>query len=118
MAPDNSAAPLNLEDVSTPASPGCGCGGEHGSPSATEGAYPDQSGAPVLDARAIPHAYRHAAVFAAIADVPPTGSLILVAPHDPLPLLAQLHEREGDAIGVEYDVRGPEYWRLRLTRHG
>jgi uncharacterized protein (DUF2249 family) len=42
--------------------------------------------------------------------------MVLVAPHDPLPLLAQIADREGGAIDVSYLQRGPDAWRLRLDR--
>jgi uncharacterized protein (DUF2249 family) len=69
-----------------------------------------------LDVRAIPHAIRHATVFGALGAVPAGGSLRLVAPHDPKPLLAQIEDREGGTIEVDYLVRGPQAWTLRLTR--
>lgn len=100
-------------DVSQPAQPGpaahghghggCGCGEE------------DEE-MPELDVREIPHAIRHATVFGAFDAVPVGGSMLLVAPHDPIPLLHQLAERSGGRIAVGYEERGPEAWRLRLTR--
>jgi uncharacterized protein (DUF2249 family) len=39
----------------------------------------------------------------------------LVAPHNPLPLLAQLQDRFG-ALDIAYLEEGPEKWTLRLTR--
>ena len=83
----------------------CGCGGSDG-----------EQDAPVLDVRDVPHAIRHATVFGAVGAVPVTGSLVLVAPHDPLPLLGQLEQREPGVFGVSYDQRGPDAWRVRLTR--
>jgi len=80
----------------------CTCGEEHGEPE--------------LDARVIPHALRHAAVFGALSAVRPGNAMVLVAPHDPKPLLAQIAQREGDAIQVSYLEQGPEAWRLRLAR--
>lgn len=71
---------------------------------------------PEIDARALPHAIRHAAVIGAFEAVPPGRSLVLVAPHDPLPLLGQLRQRVGGELDVAYLDRGPEAWRLRLTR--
>jgi len=68
----------------------------------------------VLDVRMIPHAIRHASVFGAFDAIPAGLSLVLVAPHNPLPLLNQLAERAD--IDVEYLVQGPEEWRLRVTR--
>lgn len=82
----------------------CGCG------------EVDPAGYPELDARAIPHAIRHATIFGALDGVRPGNGLVLVAPHDPLPLLAQLERREPGAFDVEYLERGPEAWRLTLVR--
>lgn len=82
---------------------GCGCGEE------------DEE-MPELDVREIPHAIRHATVFGAFDAVPVGGSMLLVAPHDPIPLLHQLAERSGGRLAVGYEERGPEAWRLRLTR--
>ena len=80
---------------------GCGCGGHD---------EPD----PVLDVRAIPHAVRHGAVFGAFDAIAPGASLVLVAPHAPLPLLAQLAERA--PIVVETLVDGPTELHVRITR--
>jgi uncharacterized protein (DUF2249 family) len=83
---------------------GCSCGGH------------DDADVPVLDVRSVPHAIRHATVFGAFDAVADGGSLVLVAPHDPLPLLRQLAARAGGALAVDYEERGPDAWRLRLTR--
>ena len=83
---------------------GCGCA-ESGS-----------TGAPELDVRQIPHAIRHATVFGAFDAVPAGSSMILIAHHDPVPLLHQLSDRSGGRLEVAYEERGPEAWRLRLTR--
>ncbi|MFD0313151.1 DUF2249 domain-containing protein [Streptomyces flavalbus] len=92
----------------TPASGGgcggtCGCGGS------------DDTEVPELDVRDIPHSLRHATVFGAVAAVPSGAAMTLVAPHDPLPLLAQIEDRHPGAFAVEYLERGPEAWRLLLT---
>ncbi len=71
---------------------------------------------PVLDARAIPHAIRHAAIFGALDSLAGGSALVLVAPHDPRPLLDQAHDRYGDGLDVEYLQRGPEAWHIRLQR--
>ncbi len=42
--------------------------------------------------------------------------MVLVAPHDPLPLLAQAEERFPNTSTVEYLERGPQAWRLLFTR--
>ena len=68
----------------------------------------------MFDVRAVPHAIRHASVFGAFDAIAVGGSLVLVAPHNPLPLLAQLAERA--EIDVEYLDERPDDWRLRITR--
>lgn len=83
---------------------GCGCGCGH------------DDATPELDVRPVPHALRHGAVFGALSTVAPGFAMVLVAPHDPLPLLAQLEDREPGAFEVRYLEQGPEAWRLRLTR--
>ena len=69
-----------------------------------------------LDARGVPHAIRHATIFGALDSLRADTALVLVAPHDPLPLLAQLEQRSPGAFEVSYLERGPEAWRLRLLR--
>lgn len=71
---------------------------------------------PVLDATVIPHAVRHATIFGALDAVEEGGGLVLVAPHDPLPLLAQIEGRHPGRFTVEYLRRGPETWHLAFTR--
>lgn len=76
----------------------------------------EAEGYPELDARAVPHAIRHATIFGALDAVHPGGGMILVAPHDPLPLLAQIEQRAPGAFEVSYVERGPEAWRLAFVR--
>ena len=56
--------------------------------------------------RAIPHAIRHSTILGVLGAVPPGGRLVLVAPHDPLLLVAQIERREASAFAVEYLERG------------
>ncbi|RRD49506.1 DUF2249 domain-containing protein [Arachnia propionica] len=72
---------------------------------------------PELDVRAIPHAIRHAAIHGVVDSLRPGAAFILVAPHNPLPLLAEIQQRHGETIRVTYLEEGPEAWRLRLG-HG
>ncbi|MFI2752284.1 DUF2249 domain-containing protein [Cellulomonas sp. P22] len=90
--------------------PAGGCGGECGCGGS------DEPELPVLDARTVPHALRHATIFGALDAVGPGSGMVLVAPHDPLPLLAQIEQRQPGAFAVDYLERGPEAWRLRLVR--
>lgn len=96
--------------IGTDAAPAVGgCGG-----SCTCGAGVDET--PVLDVRTIPHVIRHATVHGALGGLPPGTSLVLVAPHDPLPLLRELDDRHPGEFEVGYDRQGPEAWHVRLTR--
>jgi uncharacterized protein (DUF2249 family) len=90
--------------ATAPAAHTCNCGEK------------DAEGYPELDARAVPHAIRHATIFGALDAVRPGGGMILVAPHDPLPLLAQIEQRSPGMFEVSYVERGPEAWRLAFVR--
>ncbi|HEX6150833.1 DUF2249 domain-containing protein [Nocardioides sp.] len=90
-----------------------GCGGH-----ACTCGETDAGELPELDARAVPHAIRHATIFGALDALGPGGGLVLVAPHDPLPLLNQLEARSPGGFSVDYLERGPEAWRLRFRRCG
>jgi len=72
--------------------------------------------APVLDARAIPHGIRHGAILGALDSLPGGAALVLVAPHDPQPLLAQARDRYPEGLDVRYLQRGPDAWHIRLQR--
>jgi uncharacterized protein (DUF2249 family)/iron-sulfur cluster repair protein YtfE (RIC family) len=74
------------------------------------------AGYPELDARGVPHAIRHATVIGALDAVGPGAGLVLIAPHDPLPLLAQVERRRPGVFEVSYLERGPEAWRLLFAR--
>lgn len=76
----------------------------------------DSPDLPELDARSVPHAIRHATIFGALDAVKPGGGMILVAPHDPLPLLDQLEQRSPGRFAIDYVERGPEAWRLQFVR--
>lgn len=67
---------------------------------------------PEIDAQAIPHAVRHAAILGAIESLAPGRAIVLSATHDPVPLLTQLSRRHGDAYSTRYLDEGPERWRI------
>lgn len=70
----------------------------------------------VLDARLIPHAIRHAAIFGALDSLAEGVAMDLIAPHDPIPLLVQIERRSAGRFSVDYLREGPEEWVLRFTR--
>lgn len=71
---------------------------------------------PVLDVRSIPAAVRHAAIHGALGAIPVDGSIILAAPHEPVPLLTELETQDPGAFAVGYLEQGPETWLVKLTR--
>jgi len=60
-----------------------------------------------FDARGVAKRFRHAAIFGALDSLHPGETMRFVNDHDPLPLLAQLMERYGDAIEISYVAREP-----------
>jgi uncharacterized protein (DUF2249 family) len=70
----------------------------------------------VIDVRALPHAHRHAMVLAAVGGLRSGAALVLVAPHAPLPMLAEIDRRLPGQIETEWLQEGPDVWQLRLHR--
>lgn len=106
----DAAAAAVADSAPTPAGHGdshsCGCGESDG------------EGWPELDASIVPHAIRHATVFGALDAVGPGKGMILIAPHDPIPLLAQIEQRHPGRFATEYLERGPEKWKIEFLRKG
>lgn len=88
-----------------PASGGCACGGH------------DEPGLSELDTRVIPHAIRHATIFGALEGLGTGKGILLIANHNPLPLLAQLDQRSPGKFAVAYVEDGPELWKLSMVRN-
>lgn len=70
---------------------------------------------PVLDAASLPPAIRHGAIMGAVDSLAVGSGLELIAPHDPLPLLAQIEQRWPGERAVAYLERDTA-WRLAITR--
>ena len=81
---------------------GCSCGTPDG-------------GLPELDARLIPAIVRPAAIIGAVGGLPAGECLVLVAPHDPAPLLAKLSARY-PGLSAEYLSDAPGECRVKLRR--
>lgn len=92
----------------------CGCGGD--APGGAAAEAPVLSIDPRLDVREIPHDRRHATVLAALDSVPAGGALVLVAPHAPRPLLAEIEARHPGRFELDWLQEGPTVWQLRLQR--
>ena len=72
-------------------------------------------GIPEFDARLVPPVVRPAAIFGAVGGLPVGVPLILVAPHDPAGLLAQLKGRYPD-LTTEYVSDAPGECKVKLLR--
>ncbi|NES15105.1 MULTISPECIES: DUF2249 domain-containing protein [Micromonospora] len=91
----------------------CGCGGDRG---AADAPAPTLTIDPRLDVRTLPHDRRHATVLAALDALPDGGALVLVAPHAPRPLLAEIESRYRGGMAAEWLQDGPDTWQIRLSR--
>lgn len=109
MSTDQEHRDLGLTEA--PKQGGCGGGGDCG---CGGGAH---TGLPQFDATVVPPALRHATIFGALDSLQPGGGMVLVAPHDPLPLLAQVEARTPGRFTIEYVERGPA-WKLAFYRTG
>ena len=58
-----------------------------------------------FDARGIGKRFRHAAIFGALDALQPGEAMRFVNDHDPVPLLAQLQQRYGNALSIQYRQR-------------
>ncbi|AIY02049.1 hypothetical protein ART_2450 [Arthrobacter sp. PAMC 25486] len=94
-----------IAESQAPASGGCACGGH------------DEPGLSELDTRVIPHAIRHATIFGALEGLNTGKGILLIANHNPLPLLAQLDQRSPGKFAVAYVEDGPELWKLSMVRN-
>ena len=102
MAAEN--VEIEIRPTSPAAAEGHACGCQH------------EESEVVLDVRAIPHAVRHSAVRGAFGAIPVGGTMVLVAPHRPTPLLAELAADANGALAVEVLMEEPGECHVRLTR--
>lgn len=75
----------------------------------------DPAEIPTLNASQIPHAVRHGAIHGALDSRNVGESMILIAPHNPLPLLKEVAARD-EVFEVTYLQEGPHDWHLKFTR--
>jgi uncharacterized protein (DUF2249 family) len=60
-----------------------------------------------FDARGIAKRFRHAAIFGALDALAPGETMRFRNDHDPIPLLAQIRDRYGDRVTINYVSREP-----------
>lgn len=70
----------------------------------------------VFDGREVPCGIKHGLILQRCALLPVGASFILVNGHDPVPLRYQLQAENPDCFGWDYVERGPEAFRVRITR--
>lgn len=92
----------------------CGCGGD--AANAASAPAPVLTIDPRLDVRDVPHGERHNRVLTALDALPEDGALVLVAPHAPRPLLAEIDARYAGQVTAEWLQDGPDVWQIRLHR--
>ena len=70
---------------------------------------------PTLNASEIPHAVHHGAIHGALGTRNVGEAMILIAPHNPLPLLREIEARD-ETFELEYLQEGPTDWHIKFTR--
>ncbi len=78
-------------------------------------AAPDDVAA-VFDVRPIPCRIKHAQIFQRWFDLPVGESFVLLNDHDPIPLHYQFEAEFAGAFSWEYLERGPEDFRVKITK--
>ena len=71
-----------------------------------------------FDARGVAKRFRHAAIFGALDSLMPGETMRFCNDHDPLPLLAQLQQRYGQHLRIEYQQREPGAIVIDFTVQG
>ena len=69
-----------------------------------------------FDVREIPCRVKHAQIFQRWADLPVGQHFVLINDHDPVPLWYQFTAQFPDAFEWEYLQRGPEEFRVKITK--
>jgi uncharacterized protein (DUF2249 family) len=105
MSTSNVQIQTSAEATTAPAG-GCGCGG----------CGCGQAAEPELNLRALPRQIRHGAVLGALASLQPGDTLVLVAPHEPRRLLAQVDATFPELFEVSVAEVSPEEFRARFVR--
>jgi len=70
----------------------------------------------ILDIRPIRPAERHPLIFDQFESLEAGESFILVNDHNPKPLFYQFQAERAGQFNWEYLEKGPEAWRVRITR--
>jgi uncharacterized protein (DUF2249 family) len=71
---------------------------------------------PELDARNIPSAIRHPAIFGVLDSLLLGSGFVLIAPHKPVPLLSQVEKKFPGLFEVSFINETPENFRVQFIR--
>lgn len=74
-----------------------------------------QNSIPTLNATEIPHAVRHGAIHGALGTLNVGQAMILIAPHNPLPLLKEVEER-AEKFELSYLKEEENDYHIKFTR--
>jgi len=70
----------------------------------------------ILDATLLHPSEKHATIFSQFNALDKGASFILLNDHDPIPLHGQFTSEFGDTFGWDYLERGPEWFKIRITK--
>ena len=70
-----------------------------------------------LDVTKIEPRRKHPTIFETFDALEEGESFVLVNDHDPAPLRYQFQAERGGAFGWEYVEKGPQVWKVRLTKN-
>lgn len=69
-----------------------------------------------LDIRPVPPKEKHPKIFETFDSLNPGEGFQLINDHDPVPLYYQLNAERKEQFGWEYIERGPEVWRVNISK--
>ncbi|MEO6903825.1 MAG: DUF2249 domain-containing protein [Bacteroidia bacterium] len=71
----------------------------------------------ILDATLLEPRVKHATIFGRYDDLKRGEHFVLHNDHDPKPLYHQLVSQKGDAFTWDYLEKGPEWWKVKITKN-
>ena len=72
--------------------------------------------AKTLDIRPVPVREKHPTIFKTFDELKNGDSFQLINDHDPMPLYYQFNGERANLFGWEYFERGPEVWRVNISK--
>lgn len=100
---------LGAQATPAPVTTGCGSGTANAND-------PHRDPKVVFDVREIPGRVKHAQILQRWRDLPVGGFFVLLNDHDPVPLRRQFDAEFKDAFSWEHLQRGPEEFRVKITK--